>query len=139
MPPRGRTSFSHVASRLSNGRSDRKISKWKFAQKLDLCHILGVHENFPKPLTTHNKQRNEFARQGTSALNEQQVLDVYHQVPVVYPAFGDDFRVAFNGAQKSDRRYTDATLKERYVTCLIVAVSLLMALPCIAEATSKRA
>jgi hypothetical protein len=131
--------LTHVASRLSDGRSDRRISKWNFAQKLDLCHILGVHENFLKPLTTHNKQRNEFAHQGTSTLREQQVLDVYHQVRVLYPVLGDDFRVAFNGAQKSDKRYADATLKEKYVTCLMVAVSLLMALPCIAEATSQRA
>lgn len=52
------TAINHVLDRLTEGRSKRCTTRWKFAQLLDACHLLGIHENWTAPLKIHNKQRN---------------------------------------------------------------------------------
>lgn len=62
--------LNYVLEKLTGGRSRRKASSWNFAQKLEVCHLLGIHENWMSPLKTHNGQRNDFAHKGLDLIED---------------------------------------------------------------------
>lgn len=121
--------LNHVLERLTGGRSKRKAAAWMFAQRLEVCHLLGFHENWTIPLKIHNDQRNAFAHRGVTDIDEQHVLDLYHQVRKLYPGLEDSFRVTVSGERPYDKTYGEASLRERYVMCMMIALSLFAAIP----------
>ena len=120
--------MNHVLERLTGGRSKRKVTSWLFAQRMEICHVLGIPENWTTPLKIHNDQRNGFAHRGMTAIEEQHVLDLYHQIRKLYPGLDESFRVTA-GEWSYDKTYGEATLREKYVMSMMVALSLFAALP----------
>lgn len=57
------------------------------------------------------------------------VLDMYHLIRKLYPRFGNDFSLSVTGKRTFDKTFREASLKERYVICMMVAVSAIAALP----------
>lgn len=121
--------IDYLISQLTAGRSHRKAINWNFAQKIEICHLFGVPENFTGALKLLNSHRNEIAHKGTEAVAEQQVLDLSRMIKAIYPNFGDEFRVQINGSKPYDKKFSDASLKERYVISAMMLVSLVLALP----------
>lgn len=121
--------INYVLDKLTGGRSKRKAVQWSFAQKLEVCHLLGIGENWLSPIKTHNGVRNDFAHKGLDEIDDQMVLDMVHLVRKLYPAFDDKFRLTVTGKRSFDKTYVEASLKERYVMCMMIAVFFLSSVP----------
>jgi hypothetical protein len=122
--------INHVLNQLSGGRTKREVERWQqIANKLEICRVLGVGDNFCAPLKTLNKHRNDFAHNGRDTLDEQEVLDLFRQVRIAYPQFDDSFHISVGGEQQFDKIYKNCSNKEKYVICCALAITMFSNMP----------
>lgn len=124
--------LDYVLEKLTDGRSRRKAKNWAFSVKLEVCHLLGVREIWTVPLKLLNDHRNDFAHKGIDRFGDQQVMDMFHQVRQMSPAFDESFRMTFEGKHSFDKAYNECSRKERYVMLVAFVVGLFSSLPQIA-------
>lgn len=117
-----------VLEKLSDGRSKR-TKGWTFANRLEVCRILGVRDIWAAPIQTINNQRNDFAHKGQLLVEDQQMLDLYHQLRRIYPKFSQSFRLKISGSRAFDKEFGQCSNKEKYVILASVITSLFCSLP----------
>ncbi|WP_150111189.1 hypothetical protein [Mesorhizobium opportunistum] len=117
-----------VLEKLTDGRSKR-TKGWTFANRLEVCRMLGVRDIWTAPIQTINSQRNDFAHKGQLLIEDQQILDLYHQLRLIYPKFSQSFRLKINGSRAFDKEFEQCSNKEKYVILASVVTSLFCSLP----------
>ncbi|MEJ8474327.1 hypothetical protein [Roseibium algae] len=58
-----------------------------FGPKIELLKLFGTAPTWLAAITTFNNKRNEFTHRGKETITEQDVLDRYHKIRRIYPAF----------------------------------------------------
>ncbi|TPI77692.1 MULTISPECIES: hypothetical protein [unclassified Mesorhizobium] len=117
-----------VLEKLTDGRSKR-TKGWTFANRLEVCRMFGVRDMWTAPIQTINNQRNDFAHKGQLLIEDQQILDLYHQVRRIYPKFSDKFRLEISGRKLFNKEFGESSNREKYVMLASVVTSLFCSLP----------
>lgn len=125
--------INHVLKKLSNGRSKRVEGWQSFANKLEVCRVLGIGENMCAPLKLLNDHRNEFAHNGRESLAAGEVVDLFRLVSRAYPQFTQEFRFVITGKNSFDRPYKECSNKEKYVMSCAIAINLFASMPQVLE------
>jgi len=105
----------------------------RFADKIEVAAILGLHENFLAPMRTLNKLRNALAHRGKDKITDQDGLDFVRQARRALAFLKDDFTVEFKGKRAFRKTLAECTVRERYVATALVFAANLSAIPAIAK------
>ncbi|QYM73187.1 hypothetical protein K1X45_01680 [Pseudochrobactrum sp. Wa41.01b-1] len=121
--------IEHVLAKFTDGRTKRKANNWNFAQKLELCRIIGIHDNFLVPFKTLNDHRNDFAHNGKITISDKDVTDLIIQVRRACPQFTDQLQLEIIGERKFMKSVMECTNKEKYILAVSMVLSIFCALP----------
>lgn len=93
-------------------------------QRVERCEELGIPVHFTKPLKRLNTHRNKFAHKGAEIITPTMVAELRADVGSYAPVILDDeFRFIRKGSTNSDKTMRECSDKEKYVVCVMAAMS----------------